>query len=316
MEKKTTDQSRRNFFKKSVPATIGAIGMGTLLLDACKPKTEGEDEEKVSLLSPDGKLVEVSKSAVTPKPVPPEEAREGIRGKKFVMVIDLARCKNARQCVSQCQEMHNLPKEDEWIKVFLMQDSNDTAPYWFPKPCFHCNQPPCVKVCPVGATFKRTDGIVLIDTDRCIGCKFCMTACPYSSRVFQWKEPEQTEEMCNTPYSPETSVPRRVGTVGKCDFCPDMARQGKLPACVTGCPNGTIFFGDKNEDIVTNGSETFRFSELVHDRAGYHFMAELGTEPNVYYLPPVDRLFDYESGFSSLSEEQEEFYKKSIVHKH
>jgi len=318
MENKNLERSRRDFFLKKVPAALGALTVGGLLAEACKTPVETPEEEgeKVSVLAPDGTLVQVDKAAMKPMPVSPTEARQGIPGKKFVMVIDLARCRNARKCVSGCQEMHNLPPEDEWIKVFLMQDSSDTAPYWFPKPCFHCNQPPCVKVCPVGATFKRTDGLVLIDTDRCIGCKFCMTACPYSSRVFQWKEKEPDAATCNTPYSPETSVPSRVGTVGKCDFCPDMARQGKLPACVTKCPNGVIFFGDKNEDIVTNGSETFRFSELVHDRAGYHFMAELGTEPNVYYLPPVDRLFDYEKGFNSLTDEQAEFYKSSIVKTH
>jgi len=314
MEKEKKEQSRRDFFLKKMPAAaLGVLG-GGMLMDACK--TPEDEEEKVAVLTPDGELVHVPRSSLKNPPVSPTEAREGIPGKKFVMVIDLARCKNARKCVSGCQEMHGLPPEDEWIKVFLMQDSSDTAPYWFPKPCFHCNQPPCVKVCPVGATFKRTDGIVLVDTDRCIGCKFCMTACPYSSRVFQWKEREPNAEMCNTPYSPETSYPSKVGTVGKCDFCPDRAREGKLPECVTACPNGTIFFGDKNEDIVTNGSETFRFSELVHDRAGYHFMAELGTEPNVYYLPPVNRLFDYEKGFNNLTDEQEKFYKSSIVKQH
>jgi Fe-S-cluster-containing dehydrogenase component len=313
-KKEKKEQSRRDFFLKSVPAAIGMIGVGGLLTESCK--SSADEEEKVALLSPDGKLVYVNQSAMCSTPVPPAEARKGIPGKQFVMVIDLSRCKNARKCVTQCQKMHNLPPEDEWIKVFLMKDSKDTAPYWFPKPCFHCNQPPCVKVCPVGATYKRTDGIVLIDNERCIGCKFCMTACPYSSRVFQWEEIEENPEMADIQYSPETSVPSKVGTVGKCDFCPDMARQGKLPDCVTGCPNGVIFFGDKNEDIVSNGTESFRFTELIHDRAGYHFMAELGTEPNVYYLPPVDRLFDYEKGFKYLTDEQKEFYKNSIVEKH
>ena len=314
-ESKKGKQSRRKFFAKSIPAALGTIGGAGLLAQSCQQnEVEGE---KVSLLSPDGTLVQVDKSAMSAvSPVSSTEARKGIPNKKFVMVIDLARCRNARKCVTKCQSMHNLSPEDEWIKVFLMQDSADTAPYWFPKPCFHCNQPPCVKVCPVGATYKRTDGLVLIDNERCIGCKFCMTACPYSSRVFQWEDPIESPEMAGMDYSPETSVPSRVGTVGKCDFCPDMARQGKLPDCVTGCPNGVIFFGDKNEDIVSNGTESFRFSELVHDRAGYHFMAELGTEPNVYYLPPVDRLFDYEKGFNTLTDEQAEFYKNSIVKKH
>ena len=300
---------------KTVPATIGALGCASMLNQSCSKAPE-EEEEKVAVLTPEGKLVHVNKSSMNAIPVPPDEARNGIPGKKFVMVIDLSRCKNARKCITECQKMHNLSSEDEWIKVFLMQDSDDTAPYWFPKPCFHCNQPPCVKVCPVGATYKRTDGIVLVDNERCIGCKFCMTACPYSSRVFQWKEIDEDTDKSTMCYSPETSVPSQVGTVGKCDFCPDMARQGKLPDCVTGCPNGVIFFGDKNEDIVSNGAESFRFSELIHDRAGYHFMAELGTEPNVYYLPPVDRQFDYERGFETLTEEQQEFYRSSIVKKH
>jgi len=312
MEKGKNKQSRRKFFLKTIPVAIGAIGGVGLVAQSCKHIAD--QEEQVSLLSPDGKLVKVNKSAMLP--VSPVEARKGIPGKRFVMVIDLSRCRNARKCITKCQKMHNLPSEDEWIKVFLMQDSKDTAPYWFPKPCFHCNQPPCVKVCPVGATYKRTDGLVLIDNERCIGCKFCMTACPYSSRVFQWKETEEPSETTSVNYSPETSVPSKVGTVGKCDFCPDMARQGKLPDCVTGCPNGVIFFGDKNEDIVSNGTESFRFSELVYDRAGYHFMAELGTEPNVYYLPPVDRLFDYKKGFNTLTDEQKEFYENSIVKKH
>ncbi|NQU82306.1 MAG: 4Fe-4S dicluster domain-containing protein [Bacteroidetes bacterium] len=306
------ENCRRSFLKKSLALGIGTVGCNGVFSSCSKKKTD-EPDNKVKALTTDGKLVEVNSTQF--QYVSPEEARKGIPNMKFVMVIDLSRCRNARKCISKCQDMHFLPPEDEWIKVFLMRDSDDTAPYWFPKPCFHCNQPPCVKVCPIGATYKRSDGIVLIDNKRCIGCKFCMAACPYSSRVFQWKEPEYDEETEKKVYSPETSVPALVGTVGKCDFCPDMARKGKLPNCVTGCPNGVIFFGNKNEDIVSNGTETVRFSELVNDRAGYHYMAELGTEPNVYYLPPVNRLFDYEDGLKELTEEQKEFYLNSIVKK-
>lgn len=315
MEKGENKQSRRKFFLKTATAALGTIGGAGIIAQSCT--NSSASGETISLLSPDGTLVQVDKANISPteSPVLDNQDRVGIANKKFVMVIDLAKCRNARKCVTKCQSMHSLPPEDEWIKVFLMQDSVDTAPYWFPKPCFHCNQPPCVKVCPVGATYKRTDGIVLVDNERCIGCKFCMTACPYSSRVFQWSDPEESH-LTDEDYSAETSTPHKIGTVGKCDFCPDMARMGKLPDCVTGCPNGVIYFGDKNEDIVSNGTESYRFSELVHDRAGYHFMAELGTEPNVYYLPPVDRSFDYEKGFNTLTDEQEEFYKKSIIKKH
>jgi molybdopterin-containing oxidoreductase family iron-sulfur binding subunit len=124
-----------------------------------------------------------------------------------------------------------------------------------------------------------------------------MTACPYSSRVFQWKDPEQPEKMEHSCYNPESSVPSKVGTVGKCDFCPDMLRQGKLPHCAQACPMGVIYFGDKNEDIVTNGSETVSFSQLIKDRAGYRHLEHLGTKPNVYYLPAVNKQFPLERGF-------------------
>jgi molybdopterin-containing oxidoreductase family iron-sulfur binding subunit len=123
-----------------------------------------------------------------------------------------------------------------------------------------------------------------------------MAACPYSTRVFNWGDPEVPKEIADQPYSCESSMPQKKGTVGKCDFCPDMVRAGSLPHCVSACPNGTFFFGDMNEDSVTNGSETFRFSELVKDKAGYRLMEDLGTKPRVYYLPPVNRNFPFEVG--------------------
>ncbi|MDX1409618.1 MAG: 4Fe-4S dicluster domain-containing protein, partial [Saprospiraceae bacterium] len=238
-----------------------------------------------------------------------EEARKGIPGRKFVMVIDLARCRNARKCVIACQKMHHLPEETEWLSVKLMKDSDLTEPYWFPKTCFHCDNPPCVKVCPVNATYKRDDGLVLIDNERCIGCKFCMAACPYSTRVFNWAEPELPEAVQQMDPSPETSMPRQIGTVEKCDFCPDMVRMGKLPDCVTACPNGAFYFGDENEDVVTNGEDTVRLSTLLADGDAYRFQEELGTEPRVYYLPARNRMFPAERGLETLTEEQIEVVK-------
>lgn len=294
--------------------TASLTGAG--VFSSCAKVEEEEIGEKVKVLMPDGTLAEVEAGHITEgvQLVSNEEARKGDPNKEYVMVIDLARCRNARKCVDSCQEMHHLPPEDEWIKVFLMKDSEDTASYWFPKPCFHCNSPSCVNVCPVGATFKRLDGLVLIDNDRCIGCKFCMTACPYSSRVFNWKESESESE--HTEHaghsgSIETSFPQKVGTVGKCDFCPDMVRMGKLPDCVTACPNGVIYYGDKKEDVVTNGVETVRFSQLIYERAGYRYMEELGTRPSVYYLPPVNRLFHPEKGFKDLPDEIKERYNEA-----
>jgi len=256
--------------------------------------------EKVKLLSVNGEVIEVDKAFLKPVPDLPvisnAAERVGIKGKKFVMVIDLARCKNAGKCRESCNHAHSLHPDHNWIKIYQMQDAKDTAPYWQPTTCMHCDSPPCVKVCPVDATFKRQDGIVLIDSDRCIGCRFCMAACPYSTRVFNWEDPDLPETVASQHYSCETSMPQKKGTVGKCDFCPDMARKGELPHCVSACPNGVFFFGDANEDTVTNGAETFRFSELIRDKAGYRLMEDLGTKPSVYYLPPVNRNFPFESG--------------------
>ena len=271
------DNSRREFLKVSAVAACSAATCG------CSKSTLFNDDkdQTIKLLSPEGEIIEVAKSQIGPSvpPIPRKEARQGIAGRKFVMVIDLAKCKNARNCITACQKMHYQPEDKEWIQVKLMRDNENAAPYWFPKTCFHCDNPPCVKVCPVDATYKRNDGLVLIDNERCIGCKFCMAACPYSTRVFNWTEPELPEEAHMCSYSPESSVPSTLGTVDKCDFCPDMARLGKLPDCVTACPNGVFYFGDQNEDTVTNGDETVRFSELIRDRAGYRYMEDLGTEP-------------------------------------
>lgn len=308
------NNERRDFIKLTVlGAAAAACGSA---ICSCGNDNQPKDGEKVKLLSADGELVEIDAKHLRPVPktvlVSKEEARRGIPGRKFVMVIDLARCSNARKCVTACQKMHHLPEDKEWLQVKLMMDSPDAAPYWFPKTCFHCDNPPCVKVCPVDATFKRQDGLVLIDADRCIGCKFCMAACPYSTRVFNWSEPEMTEEMEGLCYSPETSVPSKVGTVEKCDFCPDMVRAGNLPDCVTACPNGVFYFGDENEDAVSNGDETVRFSQLIKDRSGYRFAEELGTQPRVWYLPPRDRLFPVERGLEDMPENLKDRFKDVI----
>lgn len=267
--------------------------------------------EKVKLLSVNGEVIEIDKAFLKPIPnMPPltnSEERKGIAGKKFVMVIDLARCKNLKKCQESCNHAHEVHPGQNWIKVYSMQEADASAPFWQPTTCMHCDEPPCVKVCPVDATFKRQDGLVLIDSDRCIGCRFCMVACPYSTRVFNWEEPVLPEKgmsdhifmKSGSDYSAETSTPQKKGTVGKCDFCPDMARMGMLPHCVSACPNGVFMFGDMNEDSVSNGAETFRFSELIKDKAGYRLMEDLGTRPRVYYLPPVNRNFPFESGLEN-----------------
>jgi molybdopterin-containing oxidoreductase family iron-sulfur binding subunit len=295
--------SRRDFIKLGVLAG-GTLIAGGVAKSAFSGSADEKSGEKVKMLTQDGKLVEVDKSSIQPvgRYISPKESRQGIPNRKFVMVIDLARCKNARKCIDACQAGHHLPSDHEWMKVYLMQDSAKSFPYWFPRPCFHCDNPMCASVCPVGATYKRTDGIVLIDSDRCIGCKFCMTGCPYSVRVFNWNDPEISEADKKVKYSPETGIPQVEGTVGKCIFCADNLRKGELPRCVTACPMGVIFFGDIIEDTVTNGTETVLFSQIIKERTAFRYLEFLGTEPSVYYLPPADRLFPFERGLEDLDE--------------
>jgi Fe-S-cluster-containing dehydrogenase component len=285
---------RRNFLR------FGALAAGATMLGGGLQKVfSGEKNPggRLRMLSPDGKVYEADANHLReyhPPTVTNEEARKGIANKKFVMVIDLAKCDGCKKCTEACQAMHYTESDREWIKVFKMHEVEAEAPYYFPKPCFHCDNPPCTKVCPVNATFKRQDGIVLIDNERCIGCRMCMAACPYSTRFFNWSHPDSQQKIAigDMPYSPEHSVPRRMGTVEKCDFCPDMIREGKMPACVSGCPMNVIYFGDQNEDAVTNASGvTVRLSKLLEDNAGYRQLEELGTEPRVYYLPPKNRKY-------------------------
>jgi Fe-S-cluster-containing dehydrogenase component len=300
MKKET---SRREFLTAGILTGLAAAGCGQAGPFQPEDTSVMGSGEMVKLLSVDGEIIEVDKAFLKPVPEVPQvtnlEARKGIAGKSFVMVIDLSRCKNLKKCQEACNHCHSIHPDQNWIKIHEMQESEHTAPYWLPTTCMHCDEPPCVKVCPVDATFKRQDGIVLIDSDRCVGCRFCMAACPYSTRVFNWEDPKLPEHVAKKTYDPETSIPQKTGTVGKCDFCPDMARKNQLPHCVTACPNGVFFFGDMNEDSVTNGPETYRFSELVKDKSGYRLMEDLGTKPRVYYLPPVNRNFPFESGLEN-----------------
>lgn len=293
------DYSRRKFVRTTAIAGAGlAVGMaGFSVLMAEETKKTGKT---VKLLSPDGKIVEVDTSLINPEipnsfPVSPRNVRQGVPNKKFVMVIDLSKCKNAGKCKKACSKMHYLPDNRSFIKVDKMQDAETTAPYWMPTPCFHCDNPPCVKVCPVDATFKLSDGIVGIDNDRCIGCRFCMVACPYSARVFNWGEDvfKLNADEAHKIKPHMACNDHKVGTVEKCDFCPSKTGQNELPDCVEACPNGVFYFGDEVEDVVSNGDEVLQLSKLLKDKAGYRYLEDLGTKPRVYYLPPVDRQFPF-----------------------
>lgn len=296
-------EGRRDFLKKiGIFAGVGvAAAAGAVYVASDYEERKHPGGKKVRVLTADGQLVEVPESEL--QKIEQEEldiedemqrrGREGIPGKSWVMVIDLAKCRNARMCIAACQAAHQLRPDQYHINTLVMKDSEHSAPYYMPKPCYHCDNPPCVKVCPVNATFKRQDGIVLIDNLRCIGCRFCVAACPYSARIFNWFEPRDSEKYKDQPYDVELNVPQKKGTISKCLFSADRLRKGELPYCVSSCPNGVYWFGDMNEDVVVNGTtkEAVRFSQLIKDNGGYTYLEELGTKPRVFYLPPKNRIF-------------------------
>jgi molybdopterin-containing oxidoreductase family iron-sulfur binding subunit len=307
----TNNNSRRKFLDKGLKVglatVIGGVGL-TKLSSKLLAKPDKGSKDTMELMTTDGTLIQVDSSEVMEMDHSKQKGddydmREGIPNRKFVMVIDLAKCKNALKCVQACNKHHYITGDNAWLKVHKMQESKDTAAYWMPRTCLHCDSPACVTVCPVDATFKRRDGLVLIDNERCIGCRFCMAACPYSTRVFNWSEPdyEANEVLMNMDHGHHSSPeyggkPSVKGTPDKCDFCPHAIKEGELPHCVTACPNGVFYFGDKYEDTVTNGEVSVRLSKLLEDKAGYRLLEELGTAPSVYYLPPTDRLVDFKEG--------------------
>ena len=157
--------------------------------------------------------------------------------------------------------------------------------FYVPKLCNLCEHSPCSQVCPVGATFSTPEGTVLIDQERCIGCRICMAACPYDRRFFNWGNAPIPPEALLADYSAEHQIPAKKGTVMKCDFCPDMARAGTLPYCAQGCPNGAIYYGDLEEDIATNGTALVSVSRFLSENDAYRLKDDLGTKPRVFYIP-------------------------------
>jgi molybdopterin-containing oxidoreductase family iron-sulfur binding subunit len=214
-----------------------------------------------------------------------EPARADVAGDvpQWVMVIDIERCDGCNECTTACQKAH-FTGDQEWIKVYELTDEGG-ATYYLPRPCMQCENAPCLNVCPVGATFRNENGTVLVDHDRCIGCRYCMAACPYDARSFNWGPPENPPGVSLARYSPEYPLPHRQGTVEKCMFCAHDTSVGKLPACVVGCPMSAIWFGDLVKDIATNGLETVKLSWLLSERNAFRLKEELGTRPRVWYLP-------------------------------
>ncbi|MCP3990734.1 MAG: 4Fe-4S dicluster domain-containing protein [Actinomycetia bacterium] len=212
------------------------------------------------------------------------------RVRQWAMIIDLRRCDACQsqntppQCTLACIEGHLVPEPMEWIEIYEAEMVGGGTQF-LPTPCQQCENPPCVNVCPVAATYSAPDGVVHIDQERCIGCRMCMAACPYDRRFFNWGDAPVPPEALLADYSPHHQIGAARGTVVKCDFCTDLARAGALPQCVQACPNDAIYYGDLEEDIATNGAEVVSFSRFASDNNAYRLKEDLGTQPRVQYIP-------------------------------
>jgi len=230
--------------------------------------------------------------------------------KRWAMVIDQERCIGCWTCAVGCKEINNEPIGFWWNRILTSApgevsgepsdaltppaSDNIDVPHgsfpqlqleYLPVACQHCDDAPCVRVCPVGATFARDDGTVLIDYERCIGCRYCIAACPYGVRIFNWGDAERSPDFTvgygrdyrsdgRLVFTPD----RPTGVVEKCTFCVERIDQGEQPFCVVVCPTGARVFGDLDEP----GSPV---SQLVESGGATQLLPDLGTDPRVYYLP-------------------------------
>ena len=226
---------------------------------------------------------------------------------RWGMVIDLDKCTGCQACSVACRMENNVPfagpeeaalsRVKWWHKVLRLEEGEypHVKITFVPRPCQQCNNPPCVDVCPVGATFQDEEGLVLVNYDRCIGCRFCAQACPYTVRHFNWYAPDFPDEM-QAALNPDVVV-RPKGVVEKCTFCIHRLEKAKrtaaeegrelrdaelvhLPACNEACPASARYFGDLDDPEST-------VSRLAHDPRAWTLLEHMGTFPKVIYLAAV-----------------------------
>ena len=202
----------------------------------------------------------------------------------YGMAIDLQLCFGCTECAVACKSNNNLPNNMWWNRVLTDGgDYPDTAKGTYPQVsmahypvgCQHGANPACAKVCPVGATWRdEKTGIVVQDVDKCIGCRMCMGACPYSARTFNWEEPAYAVDF---PLG-DFDAPKHVaGAVEKCTFCANRLARGEEPACMEHCPGRARYWGDLDDP----GSDV---SRAIAGRPTVRLLEDKGTEPSVYYL--------------------------------
>jgi Fe-S-cluster-containing dehydrogenase component len=216
-----------------------------------------------------------------------------IPGVKFAYAINLSKCNGNGKCMEACNKENNHHRgvDQSYIRVLEMtkgsmdmEQVNTTYDYAVPQPdkyympvqCQQCDNPPCVTVCPVEATWKEEDGIVVVDYNWCIGCRYCEAACPYHARRFNWEAPEIPAEDVNPEQGYLSNRIRPQGTMEKCHFCLHRTREGRLPACLEACPTGARVFGDINDPDSS-------INYILKNKRVFVLKEELGTQPSFFY---------------------------------
>lgn len=215
-------------------------------------------------------------------------------GVQFGYALNLSVCNGCRKCAEACHKENNHDRRtnNSYIRVFEMSngslDFENGTPhyqhntpaedkYYMPVQCQQCDEPPCVDVCPVQATWKERDGIVVVDYSWCIGCRYCEAACPYHARRFNWDEPEIPAEEINPNQGYLSNRIRPKGVMEKCTFCLHRTREGRLPACLEACPTGARVFGN-----LLDPKSEIRW--VLANRRVFVLKEELGTKPRFFYF--------------------------------